>query len=224
MNLPARFAAVHSGGDAHYAGLQDDRATRFAGEMALIFKTVPLWLWVVTAFFLLNVLTLDWYPSVWMDEVLFVDPAANLYYGHGFTSTTAFMQRFGEFWVGNTPLYPLLVYAWFKVVGFGLVQVRILDCLLWSGAVGLVCSAVQRSRLVRHPKMVAMLAALLFNGNGVVFSYRSGRYDAAMVFVAAACFWAFTIERRGFRIPAIVLAASLFLPTGSRSGSICCGF
>jgi hypothetical protein len=181
-------------------------------SIILTLRKVPLWLWVVAAFFLLNVLTLDWYPSVWMDEVLFVDPAANLYHGHGFTSTAWPLQRLGEFWAGNTPLYPLLVYAWFKAFGFGLVQVRIFDCLLWSGAVGLVCLAVQRSRLIRNPRMVAMLAALLFIGNGVVFSYRSGRYDAAMVFAAAACFWAFTIERREFRIPAIVLAASFFLP------------
>jgi hypothetical protein len=187
-------------------------------------KKVPLWLWVVAAFFLLNVLTLNWYPSVWMDEVLFVDPAANLYYGHGFTSTAWPMQRFGEFWAGNTPLYSILVFAWFKVSGFGVFQVRILDCLLWSGAVGLVCLAVQRSRLIRNPRMVAMLAALLFIGNGVVFSYRSGRYDAAMVFVAAACFWAFTIERPGFRIPAIVLAASFFLPIGLVLGPFAAAF
>ena len=50
-------------------------------------KKIPVWLWVIAAFFLLNVFTYNWYPSVWLDEVAFVDPAANLYYGHGFTSS-----------------------------------------------------------------------------------------------------------------------------------------
>ena len=184
-----------------------------AAFMTSMLKKVPLWLWVIAAFFSLNVLTHDWYPSVWHDESLFVDPAANLYYGHGFTSTAWPTQRFGEFFAGNTPLYPLVLYGWFKAFGFGIFQVRVFNYLLWSGAVGLLCLAVQRSKLIRHPILVAMLAALLFIGDGVVFSYRSARYDSAIVFAAAACFWAFTIQRRELRTVAIVLAASFFLPT-----------
>jgi hypothetical protein len=184
-----------------------------AAFMTLMLKKVPLWLWVVAAFFSLNVLTHDWYPSVWMDESMFVDPAANLYYGHGFTSTAWPTQRFGEFWAGNTPLYQFLLYGWFKAFGFGIFQVRVFNYLLWSGAVGLLCLAVQRSKLIRHPIRVAVLAVLLFIGDGVVFSYRSARYDSVIVFMAAACFWAFTIERRGLRYMAIVLVTSFFLPT-----------
>lgn len=187
-------------------------------------KKVPPWLWVVAGFFSLNALTYDWYTSVWMDEVLFVDPAANLYFGHGFTSTTSPLQQFGEFWLGNTPLYSLLIYGWFKAFGFGIFQVRVLDYLLWSGAVGFLCLAVQRSKLIRHPMLVAMLAALMFIGDGVVFSYRSARYDSAIVLVAAACFWAFTLERRGLRTMAIVLATALFLPTALILGPIAVAF
>lgn len=176
-------------------------------------KKIPPWLWVVAAFCSLNILTCNWYTSVWMDEAMFVDPAANLYYGHGFTSTAWATQRFGEFWAGNTPLYSVLIYFCFKTFGFGIVQVRVLDYLLWSGAVALICLAVQRSRLIRHPALVAMLAALLFSGDGVVFNYRSARYDPAIVLVAAACFWAFTIESRRLRTAVIFFTASCFLPT-----------
>ena len=189
-----------------------------AAFMPSMLKKVPLWLWVVAAFFSLNVLTHDWYTSVWMDEGMFVDPAANLYYGHGFTSTAWPTQRFGESWAGNTPLYTILLYGLFKAFGFGIFQVRVFNYLLWSGAVGLLCLAVQRSKLILHPIRVAMLAALLFIGDGVVFSYRSARYDSVIVFMAAACFWAFTIERRGLRYMAIVLVTSFFLPTAPIMG------
>lgn len=187
-------------------------------------KKIPVWLWVIAAFFLLNVFTYNWYPSVWLDEVAFVDPAANLYYGHGFTSSLCVTQLLGEFWVSLPPLYSFLLYGWFESFGFGLFQVRVLDYLLWSGAVGLVCLAVQRTGWIRNPSRLALLAALLFIGDGVAFNYRSARYDSTIVFVAAACFWAFTIERPRLRMPAIVLASSFFLPTALILGPFSAAF
>lgn len=176
-------------------------------------KKIPLWMWVVAGFLLLNALTFDWYTTVWMDEAMFADPAANLYFGHGFTSTAWATQSSGEFWAGNTPLYSFLLFVWFKIAGFGIFQTRILDYLLWSGAVALVCLGVQRLNLVRRPLLLAALAAMLFCVNGVVFSYRSGRYDSLIFFAAAVCFFCFTISKPGLRKTAIVISAVFLLPT-----------
>ena len=180
--------------------------------MVLVLRKIPLWLWVIAGFLTVSLLTYDWYTTVWMDEVMFADPAANLYFGHGYTSSAWPTQHLGEFWAGNTPVYSFVIYAWFKVFGFGMFQLRSLDFVLWSGAVALMCLAVQRSRLIRNPAWVAVLAALLFIGDGVVFNYRSGRYESLIFLVAVACFWSFTIERRGLRFLFILLTTSLFLP------------
>jgi hypothetical protein len=176
-------------------------------------KQIPPWWWVVAFFLLLNALTFDWYTTLYMDEVMFADPAANLYFGHGFTSTAWPTQHYGEFWAGNTPLYSCLLYVWFKCVGFGMFQVRFLDYLLWSGMVALFCIAVQRLRLIRRTYSLAILAALLFSGNGVFFSYRSGRYDSLMCLVAGLCFFAFSISNTFVRRSVIIISASLMLPT-----------
>ena len=55
-------------------------------------------------------------PTVFMDEVEYTDPAANLYFGKGFTSTMWAQDRH-EFWCGNVPLYQGLLFAAFKIFG-----------------------------------------------------------------------------------------------------------
>ncbi len=43
--------------------------------------------------------------NAWQDQVMFVDPAANLYFGNGLTSSTWFAQTKDKFWAGYPPLY-----------------------------------------------------------------------------------------------------------------------
>src|ERR1700761_843046 len=62
-------------------------------------------------------------PTVHMDETVFADPAANLYFGSGFTSTM-WAQNRNELWSSQPPLYAGLLYVFFKVLGFGLAQAR----------------------------------------------------------------------------------------------------
>jgi hypothetical protein len=191
--------------------------------MFAVLKKLPPWGWVILGFLSLNLATYDWYPSVWNDEAFYSDPAANLYFGNGFTSTAS-MQPRGEYWVGNSPLYPFLLFAWFKLAGFGIFQDRMLGYLLWSAGVALLCLMVQRARLIRGPAALAVLAGLLFSGYAVVFNYRSGRYDPLILVEVAACSLAFTIPHPGWRRTAIFFSAALFLPTALTLGPFAAGF
>ncbi len=185
--------------------------------MFSILKRIPLWVWLIFGFLFLNASTYGWYTSVWNDEVMLSDPAANLYFGHGFTST-AWPQSRAEHWVGNSPLHPLLLFLWFKLVGFGIFQVRVLDYLYWSIAVAVVCLAVRRAGLIRSQPALATLVVMLFSGYALVFNYRSARYDPLIFCVAALCFLAFTISHPGWRRAAIISTAALFLPTALTLG------
>jgi len=55
------------------------------------FEASPRECWVLlglaAVFLVLNVATADLFPVVWVDEVMYIDPAVNLYLGHGFRST-----------------------------------------------------------------------------------------------------------------------------------------
>ena len=191
--------------------------------MFAVLKKIPPWGWVILGFLSLNLATCGWYPSVWTDEVAHSDPAANLYFGHGLTSTM-FSQPSGEYWVGNPPLFMFLLFGWFKLVGFGIFQYRAFGYLLWSAGVALLCLAVRRARLIRSPLALAVLASLLFAGYAVVFNYRSGRYDPLILVVVAACFLAFTIPHPGWRRLAVFFSAALFLPTALTVGPFAAAF
>lgn len=65
---------------------------------------------LLCGFLVLNLLTSSRYPFVAGDEVTYSDPAINLYLEKGFTSTAWFAQTASEFWAGNVPLHPILLY------------------------------------------------------------------------------------------------------------------
>src|SRR5215471_14715245 len=91
--------------------------------------TVPRWeTWCVILFWLcfllFNLATASRYPFVWTDEVMYADPAVNLYLGHGFTSTAWYAQPSNEFWAGNVPLHSTLLFLWLKIFGFSITTIR----------------------------------------------------------------------------------------------------
>ena len=60
-------------------------------------------------FLAISLVTASRFPPVWIDEVQFTDPAANLVLHGHFSSTVWIVQRGDEFWAGNTPLYTLML-------------------------------------------------------------------------------------------------------------------
>ncbi|MGZ3472339.1 MAG: hypothetical protein ACXVA6_20420, partial [Isosphaeraceae bacterium] len=72
---------------------------------------------LLSSFLAANLGTSSRSPVIWQDEVMFTDPAANLYFGQGFT-TSAWFQSRGTLFAGNSPLYSLCLYPWIRVFGF----------------------------------------------------------------------------------------------------------
>jgi hypothetical protein len=184
------------------------------------FRRIAPWGWMIFALLLLTVATHTWYSVVWMDEVMWTDPAANLLHGFGFTSTAWPSQRADEFWAGNAPLHSQLLYRWIRAFGFGVLQVRLFGYVLWSAAVAIICVAAQRAKWVRTDRGLAVLALLLFIGSGVTFNYRSGRYDPLAVLVVALGVLSFTVRAPGRRRAAIIASGALFMPAGLILGPV----
>lgn len=68
-------------------------------------------------------------PS-WCDEVAYVDPGAQLALTGRMVSTAWITNSPEALWGSSNPGMPLLFAAWFKLVGFGQAQARLLFCLL----------------------------------------------------------------------------------------------
>jgi hypothetical protein len=146
------------------------------------------WIWLgmlLAIFLLLNCATLSRYPSVWVDEVEFADPAVSYAHGFGFTSTAWFAQDSQQFWAGNVPLYPGLLAGWLSLFGPGMIAERCLNLALFCLFLLLVWRWLGASGVVEDSRWRLVAVALLFCGHAMVFSYRSGRYDVTGMLLAA---------------------------------------
>ncbi|MDP3323300.1 MAG: hypothetical protein Q8S71_07120 [Hydrogenophaga sp.] len=124
----------------------------------------------------------------WGDEAQFIDPAINFAEGKGFVSSAWPYQNPDEFFLGNAPLYSFLSGVWFKVVGFGLLQARVLNYALVTFAAFLVWLTIYSSNFISNRTNRLAAIVLILCGYGVVFSYYSARYDALGMAIAAACY------------------------------------
>jgi len=147
-------------------------------------------------FLLFNLVTSTRYPFVWIDEVMYSDPAVNLFLGNGFTSSAWYIQHAGEFWAGNVPLHSLLLCGWMKLFGFSILAVRSINYVYLIGGCLLLWRACLRLNLVATSRARLLLLGLVAGGYSVIFSYRSGRPDCLALLVVCAFIYAHSLERR----------------------------
>jgi len=148
-------------------------------------REIRILLLLLAAFLLVNGLTLSRYPSVWVDEVQFADPAVSLASGEGFTSTAWFAQHSTQFWAGNVPLYSGLLSVWLRVFGISILAERSLNLVIFAAVVLLIWRWMRNSQTVTSLTWRLIAVTLLLCGHAMVFSYRSGRYDALGMVLAA---------------------------------------
>jgi hypothetical protein len=166
------------------------------------------------AFVLVNLATGTRSPRAWQDEVWFSDPAVNLVTGRGFTSSAQSVMGRHEIYSGTSPLYPLLLAAWFRILGVGLLVARSLNYVLMVAVVACVIAASRRSGLVTTRWAKVVLAVALLCNYGISFDYRSARYDVLGMLVCAILYLEFTIANSKVRRMALVLTAALLPAAG----------
>jgi len=158
---------------------------------------------------LANISTSMLYPVLWMDEVMFSDPAVRLAIGKGFTSTFWPMRSADALFVGYVPLYPLLLSVWFRIGRIAPEWARTLNyCLITMTALAAWWAAV-RAKLYESGIQRVLLVCLILFGYGISFSYRSRGADTLMAFLVVIVVLASTIVRPGPRRVALVLLSAL---------------
>jgi len=168
----------------------------------LISKANPPEKWwlalLILVYTLVSLACLNTFP-VHVDEINYVDPAASLFLGRGFTTGTWYAQRHDLFWASNLPLFPFLLAKWLAIFGFTPTSVRSF-CLglnivgvlaLWGGLV--------RRGLLANAKWRLGLVALLFTCSGAVYLLVYGRPDALTTCLAGLVWLASTWRNPGIR-------------------------
>lgn len=165
-------------------------------------------------FVALNLATGSLSPTVWMDEVMYADPAVNFVRDGRFVSTAWYQQTGDAFWAGNVPLHEVLLIPWISAFGVSPLAVRSINYVLAALGAALLWWAAARQQAPATPAGRLALVALALLGNGIAFSYRSGRPDMAGFALLAALFLAATVTAAERRRPALLLIGALLPVAG----------
>ncbi|HZV36675.1 MAG TPA: hypothetical protein VFB72_19010 [Verrucomicrobiae bacterium] len=191
---------------AHRAQLAEKmRLARFEPLLLLIGLIV---------FFLINLTTADKTPTVWIDEVMYQDPAVNLYQGHGFHSAAWFLQTRDKFWAGNVPLYQFVLFCWLKIFGFSIFTVRAFHHFAVTVAVLMTWLAIRRLNLISMPANRLAFCAILALSSASTFAYRFARPESLAMLLLAFTLFAFSLRPRWFSWLVLCLCAVLLVWNG----------
>lgn len=169
---------------------------------------------ILALFVVVNLAVATRTPTVNCDEPGYCDPAANLYLGNGFTSNM-WGQDPKSFWCGNVPLYQGILFCFFKVLGFGFFQARLVNTVLVAVAGLLIWLGLKQASIIQQSKNRLLALALILSGSVSTVTFRTIRYDATMFFVCAMVFFACSFPgKRPWKFLLIVLCSSLLLPAG----------
>lgn len=146
----------------------------------------------------------------WQDQIMFVDPAANLYFGNGFTSSAWFAQSNSEFWSGYPPLYSFLLYLWMRLVGFGMYTAHTLNCLIIAACIIILWQAIIKLNLIASAKirlffLVIALVELIYINNA-----QQGRPDVLIACFASTSLLIYSIKKQWLRYTLLLLISILF--------------
>jgi hypothetical protein len=168
------------------------------------------WAWlglILLLFVLVNVLTADRYPFLFLDEVFYTDPAVNYLTGHGFTAAVPGKDS-PVFYFYNGPAHSALLIPWLKVFGISMRSVRSINFVYMAMTVLLIWSAAKRIGLVRSTRWRLLLVSMLICDYAIICSYRGGRYDCLGMLVVAFAFWSFSFESMPLRLTALAIAGA----------------
>lgn len=148
-------------------------------------------------------------PTVWIDEALLTDPAANLLLEGRFRSSAG-TQPEDEFFADTVPLYPLVLYLWIRVFGLDVLSVRALSYVMMVGVAALLYYLVMRRfKLISNRYLGLFLVLCILCGDGVTYSYRTARWDCLGMAVAAAVAWAASLKSPRIRYCLLAFFAAL---------------
>jgi hypothetical protein len=138
-----------------------------------------------------NLVSIELFPAVWRDEVMYTDPAANLALDGKFVSTAWTYQSDDRTWGANAPLHALALAAWIKMFGLSITAVRSLNLILIFASTLLFLSAARHGGLLKSNRYAVLAAVVALFDYGIAYNYRSGRYDCiGMLLVGIAAYGA----------------------------------
>ncbi|MBE9175066.1 hypothetical protein IQ225_06655 [Synechocystis salina LEGE 06155] len=169
---------------------------------------------IYCAFFAIAIWGAGKFHPVWLDEVALVEPATNLYFSGEFSSTAWYHQSNESFHVGTSLLYTFLLSIWVKLLGFGIVRVRLFGYIVIATASFILFKSVKRLHIVNYPYLRLLLVLTFLTIGGINYIYISGRYDVICLFLSVLAIYSFSLKQGKLRTLVLLFISILFPLSG----------
>ena len=177
---------------------------------------------LLIALFGFNLVTYNYYPAVWCDDVSFSEPAINFVKYGSFTTLVWQYQPPNTFPALNCPLYAMSLAPWLAVTGTSLLAVRSFNYALLAIAAFLAWQVSWRFALLKSAFGRLTLVLLLHLGYGITHAYRSSRPDVLGMISLLLLVLAFKIERPRPRAVCLVVLSVLTVWIGLQVALYAC--
>jgi hypothetical protein len=151
-------------------------------------------------FVLLNLITIGWTPTPWIDEVWFVETAVN-YALDGSWTTTAWFSFGGETPVAlYPPLYQYLLAGWIKIWGFSILSVRGFNVFIAAIISIVMFKGLRKFNLLRSWYVILIFVFLFWSTGAFSWTYRNGRPDMVNLLFSSLfiySYWRYIKENSG---------------------------
>ena len=155
---------------------------------------------LILCFLVFNLVTYNYYPAVWCDEVFYSEPAVNFAQTGSFHTYVSYVQPSGTFSVANCPGYFLALGPWIKIFGGSLFAIRAFNYLLMASATALLCLVLLRFGFLQSKWPMLAFVAVLHLGYGMSFAYRCSRPDVLGMNCIVLSILAFTLQNNSLRL------------------------
>jgi hypothetical protein len=207
------------------ADLAVSSAEKVAAPAPAHSPTTSEWAWVlllIASLFTFDLVTYNFYPAVWCDEVLFSEPAIHRVQHGSFTTTVWEFQPGNTFPVVNCPLYSLALVPWLSVTGTSLLAVRSFNFSLMALATFLIWLISWRFGLVNISKARISLLVLLHFGYGMSYAFRCSRPDILGLDCLLTLLLSFKIRQNHARHPLLFALAAVAVWIGLQVALFAC--
>ncbi len=161
---------------------------------------------ISVTFFVLNISTISRFPTVWIDEVSYSDPAVNYNLGAGFVSTSWASQSNTEFWASNAPLHQFLLTPWLSLFGISITAVRSFDLFLFFLSSLILWLLMIKLQIGRRLLTRIIILLCFWCGEMISWIYRCGRPDVITILLALLTFWSYYyfLKPKGWLLIALI--------------------
>lgn len=142
-------------------------------------------------FVILNLVTLEWTPLPWIDEISYSDYSVNFVLDSEWRTTAWFGDKNNEAYSVYPPLYQFVLVPWIWLFGVSPLACRSLNVILAFICCLVIYRAMKKANLINNELILICFLLLFWGADLFSWMYRNGRVDILNMLCTTCFFYCF---------------------------------